>query len=112
MAKKESAEKAVRDIRRKTRRRFSAEEKIRIVIEACVARVGVQRHEATRYLADARVPRRLRGLQRASVTASQPDPPVSEVGSASEAPKSCQSQGVGSIEVGFTSLRRPGVLEP
>ena len=33
MAKKVSAEKAVRDIRRKTRRRFSAEEKIRIVIE-------------------------------------------------------------------------------
>ena len=33
MATKESAEKAVRDIRRKTRRRFSAEEKIRIVIE-------------------------------------------------------------------------------
>ncbi len=28
MAQKESAEKAVRDIRRKTRRRFSAEEKI------------------------------------------------------------------------------------
>jgi transposase len=33
MAKKEPAEKTVRDIRRKTRRRFSAEEKIRIVIE-------------------------------------------------------------------------------
>jgi transposase len=33
MSKKETAEKAVRDIRRKTRRRFSAEEKIRIVIE-------------------------------------------------------------------------------
>ena len=33
MSKKEPAEKAVRDIRRKTRRRFSAEEKIRIVIE-------------------------------------------------------------------------------
>ncbi len=33
MAEKASAEKAVRDIRRKTRRRFSAEEKIRIVIE-------------------------------------------------------------------------------
>ncbi len=33
MAKKESAEKAVREIRLKTRRRFSAEEKIRIVIE-------------------------------------------------------------------------------
>lgn len=33
MAKKESAEQAVRDIRRRTRRRFSAEEKVRIVIE-------------------------------------------------------------------------------
>ena len=33
MEKKESAEKAVREIRRRTRRRFSAEEKIRIVIE-------------------------------------------------------------------------------
>ena len=33
MPKKEPAEKAVRDIRRRTRRRFSAEEKIRIVIE-------------------------------------------------------------------------------
>ncbi len=33
MTKNESAENAVRDIRRKTRRRFSAEEKIRIVIE-------------------------------------------------------------------------------
>ena len=33
MAKKESAEKAARDIRRKTRWRLSAEEKIRIVIE-------------------------------------------------------------------------------
>jgi transposase len=33
MEKKGSAEKAVREIRRKTRRRFSAEEKIRIVIE-------------------------------------------------------------------------------
>ena len=33
MAKGQSAEKAIKDIRRKTRRRFSAEEKIRIVIE-------------------------------------------------------------------------------
>jgi transposase len=33
MGKKASAEKAVRDIRRKTRRKFSAEEKIRIVLE-------------------------------------------------------------------------------
>ena len=34
MIQKGSTEKAVRDIRRKTRRRFSAEEKIRIVLEA------------------------------------------------------------------------------
>ena len=33
MGKGESAEKAVRDIQRRTRRRFSAEEKIRIVLE-------------------------------------------------------------------------------
>ena len=32
MAKRESAEKAIKDIRRKTRRRFSAEKKIRIVV--------------------------------------------------------------------------------
>jgi transposase len=34
MAKGASAEKAVREIRRKTRRRFSAEEKVRIVLAA------------------------------------------------------------------------------
>ena len=33
MGKGESAEKVVRDIQSKTRRRFSAEEKIRIVLE-------------------------------------------------------------------------------
>ena len=33
MAKKESAESTVRNIRRKTRKKYSAEEKIRIVIE-------------------------------------------------------------------------------
>ncbi len=33
MAKGASAEKAVREIRRKTRRKFSAEEKVRIVLE-------------------------------------------------------------------------------
>ncbi len=33
MRRKDPAEKAVRDIRRKTRRRYSAEEKIRIVLE-------------------------------------------------------------------------------
>jgi|TARA_B100000315_G_C14518629_1_gene560453 transposase len=33
MRKAESSEKSVRDIRRKTRRRFSAEEKIRIVLD-------------------------------------------------------------------------------
>ncbi len=38
MEKKASAEKAVREIRRKTRRRFSAEEKVRIVIEGLRAR--------------------------------------------------------------------------
>jgi transposase len=33
MTQKDSAEKTVRDIRRKTRRKFTAEEKIRIVLE-------------------------------------------------------------------------------
>ena len=33
MSQKDSAEKAARDIRRKTRRKFSAKEKIRIVLE-------------------------------------------------------------------------------
>ena len=33
MPEKDSAEKAIRDIRRKTRRKFSSEEKIRIVLE-------------------------------------------------------------------------------
>jgi transposase-like protein len=33
MPEKDSAEKGVREIRRKTRRKFSAEEKIRIVLE-------------------------------------------------------------------------------
>jgi hypothetical protein len=47
MPEKEPAEKAVRDIRRKTRRRFSAEEKIRIVIEGLrgeesIARGGLE----------------------------------------------------------------------
>ncbi len=40
MEKKASAEKAIREIRRKTRRRFSAEEKIRIVIEGLRGYVG------------------------------------------------------------------------
>jgi transposase len=38
MTQKDSAERAVRDIRRKTRRKFSAEEKIRIVLEGLLAR--------------------------------------------------------------------------
>ncbi len=41
MEKKASAEKAVREIRRKTRRRFSAEEKIRIVIEGLRGEVAL-----------------------------------------------------------------------
>ncbi|MHC4342833.1 MAG: hypothetical protein ACYSX0_21800, partial [Planctomycetota bacterium] len=39
--KKASAEKAVREIRRKTRRRFSAEEKIRIAIEGLRGEEGI-----------------------------------------------------------------------
>ena len=38
MNDKPSAEATVREIRRKTRRKYSAEEKIRIVLEACVAK--------------------------------------------------------------------------
>ena len=38
MTQKDSPEKAVRDIRRKTRRKFSAEEKIRIVLEGRAVR--------------------------------------------------------------------------
>ena len=41
MEKKASAERAVREIRRKTRRRFSAEEKIRIVIEGLRGEVSI-----------------------------------------------------------------------
>ena len=39
--KKQSSEAAVRDIRRKTRRRFSAEEKIRIVLDGMRGEVSV-----------------------------------------------------------------------
>ena len=51
MPQKDSAEKAVRDIRRKTRRKFSAEEKIRIVLEGLRPRGGtahltLRRHQA------------------------------------------------------------------
>ena len=48
MSNKASAEKAVREIRRKTRRRFLAEEKIRIVI------VRMRWHEPTRAYVDRR----------------------------------------------------------
>jgi hypothetical protein len=41
MEKKDSAEKAVREIRKKTRRRFSAEEKIRIVLEGLRGKVQI-----------------------------------------------------------------------
>jgi transposase-like protein len=44
MTKKRSAEKTVRDIRRATRRHYSAEEKIRIVLEGL--RVGAERFAA------------------------------------------------------------------
>jgi transposase len=39
--KKQSSEAAVRDIRRKTRRRFSAEEKIRIVLDGMRGELSV-----------------------------------------------------------------------
>ena len=39
--RKDSAEKSVRDIRRKTRRRYSAEEKIRIVLEGLRGEVSI-----------------------------------------------------------------------
>ena len=41
MAKTGSAEKVVQDIRRKTRRRFSAEERIRIVLEGLRGEEGI-----------------------------------------------------------------------
>ena len=40
MSRKDPAEKVVRDIRRKTRKRYSAEEKIRIVLSS-LPRLGV-----------------------------------------------------------------------
>jgi len=40
MAKRESAESAISEIRRKTQRRFSAEKKIRIVLEGLRGEVG------------------------------------------------------------------------
>ena len=39
--KKDSAENAIRDIRRATRRRYSAEEKIRIVLEGLRGESGI-----------------------------------------------------------------------
>ena len=41
MSKKDPAEKVVRDIRRKTRRHYSAEEKIRIVLEGLRGEVSI-----------------------------------------------------------------------
>ena len=49
MEKKDSAEKAVRDIRRKTRRKFSAEEKIRIVLEGLRGEESVASPDALRW---------------------------------------------------------------
>ena len=40
MSKKDPAEKAVRDIRRKTRKQYSAEEKIRIVLSGLCENAG------------------------------------------------------------------------
>jgi transposase-like protein len=60
-SKKQSSEAAVRDIRRKTRRRFSAEEKIRIVLDGLRGELSVARpieHWARQF--EARRIRRLR----------------------------------------------------
>ena len=50
MAKGASSEKTVREIRRKTRRRFSAEEKIRIVLE------GIRGEESIASISPRRMP--------------------------------------------------------
>jgi hypothetical protein len=46
MSTKSPAEKAVRDIRRKTRKQYSAEEKIRSSLMVCVARTASRRFAA------------------------------------------------------------------
>ena len=49
MSKKDPAEKAVRDIRRKTRKQYSAEEKIRILLSGLRGKESIAalcRHEA------------------------------------------------------------------
>ena len=48
MSNQDPAEKAIRDILRKTRKRYSAEEKIRIVLSACTARKALRHHVAMR----------------------------------------------------------------
>jgi hypothetical protein len=45
---KQPAEEAIKDIRRATRRHFSAEEKIRVVLEQPCARSGLPRKPAVR----------------------------------------------------------------
>ena len=65
MAKAGSAEQTVREIRRRTRRRFSAEEKIRIVLEGLR---GESRHPLTAVILDTRlIEDRQRGATRVSV---------------------------------------------
>ena len=56
MAKGASVEKAVKEIRRKTRRRFSAEEKVRIVLEG-IRLVEGSELSARRTLRELGVPR-------------------------------------------------------
>ena len=47
MSPAKSAEKVVQDIRRKTKRRFFAEEKIRIVLEGTQGEESIAAHQAT-----------------------------------------------------------------
>ncbi len=46
--RKDSAEKAIWDIRRATRRQYSAEEKIRIVLAGCAGRTGLRSYAGGR----------------------------------------------------------------
>ena len=55
---KEPAEKVVQDIRRATRKHYSAEEKIRIVLEGCVARTALPSCVAARWPLGWQVPPR------------------------------------------------------
>ncbi len=57
--KKQSTEAAVREIRRKTRRKFAPEEKVRIVLEGLCLRTGLEASSAQDCPGSARIARAL-----------------------------------------------------